>query len=202
MPEITEISRSHGLAAYSGRNVCVFPEGEASTGFEPAGARRTRISRRWWDMGSRLFAAPRTWPAEYPIRDSINRIINCIRAADFGTTEITPEDAGYAVEDPGDGHFEVALHVVQYIKTEEPAFMGLVKRQVQKMIPVCVMRFDGSAWSIHASEIFSTEKLSDLYRHLKYYNFDVRLEGITEDLLGMVYKEARAARPGAMDPHK
>jgi hypothetical protein len=126
-------------------------------------------------------------------------MVNCIRAADYATTEITPEDAGYTVENPEGGRFEVALHVVEIISAEESSFMGLIKTQVQRAVPVCVIRFSGSSWWIHASEVYSTEKLSDLYRHLQYFNMDIRLEGITTEVLAKVYREAREERPGATD---
>ncbi|ABS55242.1 hypothetical protein Mboo_0724 [Methanoregula boonei 6A8] len=134
-----------------------------------------------------------------PVRAEINRMISCIKAANYSTVENNAEDTGYSGKESEQGKKPVVIHVVEFVPVEKPVFLGLITREIQQRNPICSVQFDNSVWKIPQNEIFQTEKLSDLYKHLKYYGLKIQLEGASEDILNRIYVEAREARPGAVD---
>jgi len=136
---------------------------------------------------------------EDPVRKEINTIIACIHEANYATAENSAEEAGFTKEKSKNGKNAIAIHVVEYFTAEEPGFLGLFTREIQKMNVICILRYNGSSWKIRDSEVYSTEKLADLFRHFKYYNLNVLVDGISESYLKELYIEARKARPGVID---
>ncbi len=136
---------------------------------------------------------------EDPVRAEITQMITCIKAADCLTVEHTADEAGYSGEKSSRGENPVTIHVIEYVLVKQPVFMGLITKEIQQSKPICIIRFEGSIWKIKEEDIFNTEKLSVLYRHLKYYGLKIQLEGTSEEILNGIYIEARKARPGAID---
>jgi hypothetical protein len=136
---------------------------------------------------------------EDAVRAEINKMISCIKAANYSTMENTAEDAGYSDEESKRGKNPVAIHVVEYVPVEKPLLMGLITREIQQKNPVCILRYDNACWKIPEIDIHNTEKLSDLYKHLRYYGLKIQLEGASEERLNRIYIESREARPGAVD---
>jgi len=136
---------------------------------------------------------------EDTVRETINKMITCIKAGDYVTAENTAEEAGYSSKDAKTGGNPVVLHVGVVALVEERGFMGLMKKEVRRMAPICLIRFDSPSWKIHEKDIFNTERLSELYRHLKYYDLDVQVEGVPKDTLNTIYIETRKDRSGAID---
>jgi hypothetical protein len=131
--------------------------------------------------------------------EEISRMISCIHAANYITEENSPKEAGYSEKGSKNSRNGIAIHIVEYITVEEPAFLGLFTKGTLKSNVICIVRFEGSCWKINNSEVFNTEKFADLFRHLKYYNMNVLLEGLSEDYLRDLYIESRKSRPGAID---
>jgi len=137
---------------------------------------------------------------EDPVRAEINKVISYIKAANYSTLENTPEEAGYPDKESERGKNPVAIHVVEYVTKEKPVMFGLITREIQQRNPVCVIQYFESAWTIPEKDIHNTEKLSQLYQHLRYYGLKIHMEGAPEEILDRIYIEAREARPGAKDP--
>ena len=136
---------------------------------------------------------------EDPVRAEINKMISCIKAANYSTEENNAEDAGYTDEKSGRGKSPVAIHVFEYVQIEKPILMGLMTRESLQKNPVCVLEFANECWKFPEKEIHNTEKLSDLYKHLKYYGLKIQLERVPDEVLNKIYIESREARPGAVD---
>ena len=136
---------------------------------------------------------------EEPVRTEISRMLTCIHAANYSTAENSAEEAGYTGTTSGNGRNAVVIRVVEYFTVREPVFLGLFMQEMQKMKVICMIRYEGSGWKIHDTEVFDTEKLADLFRHFRYYNLKVLLEGISGEYLNELFIEARNARPGAID---
>jgi len=136
---------------------------------------------------------------EDPVRAEITKMITCVKATNYTTMENIADETGYSNEESKRGKYLIAIHVVENVSAEEFVFMGLIKREIQKSNPICTIRFDGSSWKIPDVDIHNTEKLSDLYRHLKYFGLKIDLEGTAEEILNRIYIEARQERSGAID---
>jgi len=136
---------------------------------------------------------------EDPIRAEISKMITCVKATNYTTLETNADETGYSVEESKRGKNDISIHVVEFIPDEEYVFLGLIRREIQKSNPICTIRFDGTNWRIPEIDIQNTEKLSDLYRHLKYYGLKIQLEGTSEQTLNKIYIEVREDRPGAID---
>ena len=136
---------------------------------------------------------------EDPILKEINTMIACIHEANYPTAENSAAEAGYTKERSKNNRNAIAIHVVEHFMVEEPVFLGLLRKETQKTNIICIIRYEGSGWKIYDTEVFNTEKLAYLFRHLKYYQLNVLLDGISEEYLKELYIEARKARPGAID---
>jgi len=139
---------------------------------------------------------------EDPVRKEISKMIDCIHAANYATAENSAEEAGYSKERYENGINAVTIRVVEYFSVEKTVFLGLFKQDTQKMRVICIIRYEGSGWKMHDTEIFNTEKVADLFRHFKYYNLNVVFDGISEEYLNALYIEARKARRGVIDHPK